>query len=543
MVVYSPRHPLTEEERAGIFAGESGGDYDALFGFSNRNGPFAGTRVSQMTLGELRDFNQSEYGPWTEQQLGYRATPAGAYQIVGSTRDAAQKALGLSDDTVYDRATQDLMAQWIRDNQGLGAWEGYKGPRDPSEVGGGTMGGGGGVTVSSRNVGGADSGFTGLGTGGAGVLTPDVLAMLIGDSGDLDIARLAEIAELMGAEPTRRTWGDRLIGGLTAAQEALAAEGRGTSSDFSATNAYLKAEEERRLKAGLKGVVGGSGGLLQQAAGARKEKENETIAWLESLGPEGKLLADAVRLNNMTPGEAAAKAAQIDPSKAATKMTREQLLTFLVGKPGAEQLVAALNAGTPVEDVWKEAVKMGFLSPAGTAAALSDEKQKEAATYRQAFGEKSKIFDVIDRAYTTMQQEAQLGHGPGDIALATAFMKMLDPTSVVRESELAMAMNSGGFLDSLMQKIKNEVEKTGLLTKDTRIQLIDVAEKLYNFERDRVEKEHRFYANIAGKQQIPLYFIAPELGERRGRIGEVAETAVAADADDPAVAAAAGADF
>jgi len=128
-----PRY-MTPEIRAGIFAGESGGDYDALYGFNNREGKqFAGTRVSQMTLGQLDDFDRTTYGPWSEGQLGYRATPTGAYQIVGDTRRAAATALGFGPDTVYDQKTQDQMGEWILQNQGTGAWTGYRGPNDPSK--------------------------------------------------------------------------------------------------------------------------------------------------------------------------------------------------------------------------------------------------------------------------------------------------------------------------------------------------------------------------------------------------------------------------
>ena len=40
-----------EQIRNGIFAGESGGDYNALFGYSNRpGGQFEGTRLTDMTV-------------------------------------------------------------------------------------------------------------------------------------------------------------------------------------------------------------------------------------------------------------------------------------------------------------------------------------------------------------------------------------------------------------------------------------------------------------------------------------------------------------
>ena len=95
---------------------EGSGGYDTLFGFSQRNGNrFSGVDVSQMTLGELRDFASpsGEYGGWVRGQVGRVATPMGRYQIVGTTLRGVANALGLSDDTVFDETTQDLMFDYL----------------------------------------------------------------------------------------------------------------------------------------------------------------------------------------------------------------------------------------------------------------------------------------------------------------------------------------------------------------------------------------------------------------------------------------------
>ena len=120
--------------QAGIFAGESGGDYDALFGFSNRQGGrFAAVRVTQMTVDQAIAFSdpQGAYGQWVKNRIGRVATPMGAYQVVGTTLRAAKRGLGLTGDEVMDVATQDRIGKWILAQQGTDAWEGYRGPREP----------------------------------------------------------------------------------------------------------------------------------------------------------------------------------------------------------------------------------------------------------------------------------------------------------------------------------------------------------------------------------------------------------------------------
>ncbi len=113
----------------GIFAGESGGDYNALFGFSNRpGGQFSNVRLTDMTVGEALAFADPSgpYGQWVAGQVGRVATPMGAYQVVGTTLRAAMQGLGLTGNERMTPELQDRIGQWIFENQGIGAWEGFQ---------------------------------------------------------------------------------------------------------------------------------------------------------------------------------------------------------------------------------------------------------------------------------------------------------------------------------------------------------------------------------------------------------------------------------
>lgn len=127
--------------RNGIFAGESGGDYNALFAFSNRDGgPFADVKLTEMTVDQAIAFSDpnGKYAQWVKQKIGRVATPMGAYQIVGKTLRAAKKGLGLKGDELMTADLQERLGQYIYRIQGTGAWEGYRGPRDsftPSDGG------------------------------------------------------------------------------------------------------------------------------------------------------------------------------------------------------------------------------------------------------------------------------------------------------------------------------------------------------------------------------------------------------------------------
>lgn len=136
---------------------EGGGDYNALFGFANRQGgQFEGTNVSQMTIGELKAFSDGEYADYSRKQLGYKATPMGRYQFVGSTLAAVASRMGLPDDTVFSPEVQDQMfvfhAKEVMDGKSpqgkraalRGTWEGLRNATDSeldqmiSEIEGGT---------------------------------------------------------------------------------------------------------------------------------------------------------------------------------------------------------------------------------------------------------------------------------------------------------------------------------------------------------------------------------------------------------------------
>jgi hypothetical protein len=117
-----------EQVQKNIFSGESGGDYDALFGYQNRpDGLFSNIKVSQMPVGDVIKFTSpsGEYGQYVKSKVGHVATPVGAYQVVGSTLREAVNALGIDPNQRFDRATQDRIGKYILKTQGTGAWEGY----------------------------------------------------------------------------------------------------------------------------------------------------------------------------------------------------------------------------------------------------------------------------------------------------------------------------------------------------------------------------------------------------------------------------------
>lgn len=117
-----------EAAKPRIFAGESGGDYNALYGYSNRD-RYAGVQPTNMSVGDVLKFQDpnGDYGQWVKGKVGRVATPVGAYQVVGSTLRDAVKAGVVAPDEQFSPEVQDRVGKWIFSTQGTGAWEGYDG--------------------------------------------------------------------------------------------------------------------------------------------------------------------------------------------------------------------------------------------------------------------------------------------------------------------------------------------------------------------------------------------------------------------------------
>lgn len=107
-----------QEVARAIDIGESGGDYGALLGFTNRPGrKFDDVDITSKTINELLDFTSPEgqYGAFSKRAVGRVATPMGRYQIVGKTLRGLKNELGLTGDEVFTPELQDqLFLQLLR---------------------------------------------------------------------------------------------------------------------------------------------------------------------------------------------------------------------------------------------------------------------------------------------------------------------------------------------------------------------------------------------------------------------------------------------
>lgn len=107
-----------------------------------------------------------------------------------------------------------------------------------------------------------------------------------------------------------------------------------------------------------------------------------------------------------------------------------------------------------------------------------------------------KGFEEIKAAKNQIDQAAQMATPAGDLAAATKIMKILDPGSVVRESELGMAMSAAGLGDKL-ENYAQMIISGQKLTPDQRKDFVTLSDKLYNSAAQQYNTKRQEYAGIA----------------------------------------------
>lgn len=112
-----------------------------------------------------------------------------------------------------------------------------------------------------------------------------------------------------------------------------------------------------------------------------------------------------------------------------------------------------------------------------------------------------KAHQEMQSAYSQIQQSLKQGTPAGDLAGATKMMKLLDPGSVVRESELGMAMAATGLLDRLQNYATNVAAGTKLTPKQ-RQEFQALSDALYGESVKQYNSKRGEYQGIAERNGL-----------------------------------------
>ncbi len=120
---------------------------------------------------------------------------------------------------------------------------------------------------------------------------------------------------------------------------------------------------------------------------------------------------------------------------------------------------------------------------------------------RKEVTQQSKKWDEVQHAYDRIRASAQDKTGAGDIGLLTSYMKMIDPTTGVKEGEFANASNAGSIPEKVRAQY-NKVRNGQLLSEVTRQQFVDEATKLYRKAEKRQKSIVENYRDISERYNV-----------------------------------------
>lgn len=120
---------------------------------------------------------------------------------------------------------------------------------------------------------------------------------------------------------------------------------------------------------------------------------------------------------------------------------------------------------------------------------------------RDNFRMETDDYRLIQGHYQRLQAAAANPSAAGDIAMVYAFMKMLDPTSVVRETEYATAQNAAG-VPVVIQNLWNRLLSGERLAPEQRNDFLTQAQALYGATQQQFDATVDRYRGLATQYQM-----------------------------------------
>jgi len=206
-------------------------------------------------------------------------------------------------------------------------------------------------------------------------------------------------------------------------------------------------------------------GEKRSAAEEGRKAEKAPVELKDAIAKADKAEADAITAQAVAKNAAEREKALLDLEKARAEKAQieakyaDQLAVADIKKKAAdlgltkaqtnEVLVRTNKLGIETK---KAALELEVFKQTGGVDSEKIFAQEE--KIRKEWQGRSKVYSELQGTFKNIQTSATSGTGAGDIALITAFMKMLDPGSVVRETEFATARDTAGLFIQLQNKLE-----------------------------------------------------------------------------------------
>lgn len=115
---------------------------------------------------------------------------------------------------------------------------------------------------------------------------------------------------------------------------------------------------------------------------------------------------------------------------------------------------------------------------------------------RKEFIAQIKVPQTVVNSYEQIAQAAKNPSAQNDLALIFSYMRMLDPTSVVREGEFANAQNAAGVPDRIRNEY-NRLRDGQRLNPEQRIGFVNSAKGLHDQAKSQIDAYREQYSGLA----------------------------------------------
>jgi hypothetical protein len=274
-------------------------------------------------------------------------------------------------------------------------------------------------------------------------------------------------------------------------------------------NGYLATLDPDRFEKSVKARQSlplGEASLRESIAKADKAVADATTAQATATNAPEKAAADAAKAK--ADAEKARVEAQYAEGVAKDAIKKRAADLGLTTNQANQALAATRKLGVETQ---KAALELAALKATGGRDPEKTFAQEE--KIRKEWQGRSKVYSELQGTFNNIKASADTGNGPGDIALITSFMKMLDPGSVVRETEFATARDTAGLftqLENRLQKAKNGE----LLGPAQRAEYVALSKKYLDSAQKKADQEKKDLGivvknyrlnpeNVFGAEQAP----------------------------------------
>ena len=255
---------------------------------------------------------------------------------------------------------------------------------------------------------------------------------------------------------------------------------------------------------------------LPQAAAAPQQRRGGLGGVMDYLGKQSPTTGlsraeqfaaalDPLIMPEMRAGEAIRARGAQRQTEARKNKTMEYLATQAATDPLAAQMLEMARATGDVGGAVSALMQQRLKGPKDTF--------KDVQALRKEFTGLSRIknFSDVTEAYTRIIKSAKDPSAAGDLALIFNYMKVLDPASVVRESEFAAAAKAGG-LGPRIQAAVEQIERGTRLAPEQRADFVNRATQLYQGAEEQARPIYQTYEEIATARGFDPKKALPEFG-------------------------------